>query len=188
MHWSLLPSFWLYSLPVLLRPREGLWFMEFCVLLQNLYKSGINLKTWRVIRPFYSDPTTQVRVWGELSAVIKLKRIVRQGSVLSPLLFLLVMDSLLTSLANAEAGVLIEGIYTGSLCHTDDLRSVTPSLSSLEKVDIIQAFTSANSLTLNLVISWICWLCVEIRTPEYTLSVQQSTISSTATATCLGFV
>ena len=116
---------------------------EFCVLLHHLYKSGINGKTWRVIRSFYSDPTAQVRVGSELSSVIKFKRGVRQGSVLSPLLFLLVMDSLLTFLASAEAGVSIGGIYTGSLCHADDLRSVTPSLSSLEK-QVIQAFTSAN--------------------------------------------
>ena len=163
--------------------------VEFCVLLHHLYKSGINGKTRRIIRSFYSDPTAQVKVGSELSCVIKLERGVRQGSVLSPLLFLLVMDSLLTSLANAEAGVSIGGIYTGSLCHADDLRSVTPSLSSLEKqVDIIQAFTSANSLTLNLDKLDLLAMCRDQKPPKCTLAVQQSTISSTATATCLGFV
>ena len=61
------------------------------------------------------------------------------------------MDPLLVTLANAGAGVFIGGVCTGSLCHADDLRSVTPSLSSLEKqVDIIKSFVSANSLSLNL--------------------------------------
>ena len=46
--------------------------------------------------------------------------------MLSPLLLLLVMDSLLISLANAEARVLIGGINTGSLCHADDLRLKPP--------------------------------------------------------------
>ena len=107
--------------------------VEFCVLLHHLYKSGIHGKAWRVIKSFYSNPLAQVRVGNGLSRVIKLERGVRQGSVLSPLLFLLVIDSLLVMLANAEAGVSIGGIYVGSLGHADDLRSVTPSLLSLEK-------------------------------------------------------
>ena len=102
--------------------------VEFCVLLHHLYESGINGKAWRVIRSLYSDPTAQVQLGNKLSQVIKLKRGVRQGSVLSPMLFLLVMDSLLITLANAKAGVSIKGIYTGSLCHADDLRSIAQNL------------------------------------------------------------
>lgn len=163
--------------------------VEFCVLLHHLYESGINGKAWRVIRSFYSEPTAQVRVGKQLSRVIQLKRGVRQGSVLSPTLFLLVMDSLLTTLADAEEGVSIRGIYAGSLCHADDLRSVTPSLLSLEKqVKIIQSFTSANSLTLNFNKLDLLAMSRAQNPPECILDVQQSEISSSATATCLGVV
>ena len=128
--------------------------VEFCVLLHHLYGSGINGKAWRVIKSFYSDPTAQVKVGNELTRAIRLQRGVRQGSVLSPLLFLLVMNPLLVTLANAEEGVSIRGLYTGSLCHADDLRSVTSNLSSLEKrVGIIKSYTSA--------CSWSCWQCLE---------------------------
>ena len=120
----------LHNLSMLLWPWEGLWFGGVCVLLHHLYKSGINGKAWRIIRSFYCDPTAQVRIGNELSKVIRLKRGVRQGSVLSPMLFLLVMDSLVVTLTKAQAGVSIRGINTGSLCHADDLRGVTPSLSS----------------------------------------------------------
>ena len=85
--------------------------VEYCVLLHHLFRSGINGKTWRIIRSFYTNPRAQVRSGNGLSEVINLERGVRQGSVLSPLLFLLVMDSLLIDLAHAEAGVSINGSY-----------------------------------------------------------------------------
>ena len=130
-----------------------------------------------------------MRVGNKLSQVINLKRGVRQGSVLSPMLFLLVMGSLLITYANAEAGVSIKAIYTGSLYHADDLRSIAPNLSSLEKqVDIIQSFTHAHSLTLNLDKLDLLAMSRAQKPPDCTLAVQQRAISSYATATCLGFV
>ena len=85
--------------------------VEYCVLLHHLFRSGINGKTWRIIRYFYTNPRAQVRSGNGLSEVINLERGVRQGSVLSPLLFLLVMDSLLIDLAHAEAGVSTQDPY-----------------------------------------------------------------------------
>ena len=128
-----------------------------------------------------SHQIAQVRVGSEPSRAIKLKRGVRQRSVLSPLLFLLVVDPLLVTLADTEEGVSIRGVHTGSLCHADDLRSVTSNLSFLEKqVDIIQSFTSENSLTLN--IEKLELLAMS------DLTVQQRTISSSAMASCLDVV
>ena len=102
------------------------------------------------MRSFYTSPCGQVRVGNQLSKKINLERGVRQGSVLSPMLFLLVMDSLLTELANSAAGISINGIYTGSFGHADDIRSVTPNLISLQKqADIVRSFTERYSLTLN---------------------------------------
>ena len=95
--------------------------IEYSVLLDHLYKSGVNGKTWRLIRPFYNNPSGQVRIGSQLSRAITLQRGVRQGSVLSPILFLLVMDSLLKDLTNKMAGISIEGIYAGSLCHAEVL-------------------------------------------------------------------
>ena len=82
--------------------------IEYCVLLDHLYRSGINGKAWR---SFYASPSGQIRIGNQLSRPISLYRGVRQGSVLSPILLLLVVDSLLTELANSATGIHINGLY-----------------------------------------------------------------------------
>ena len=88
--------------------------------------------TWRLIKSFYEKPTCRVRVNGKLSEQFVLQREVRQGSVLSPILFLILMDSLL---AQANRGISIKGVYTGSFGHADDVRSVAADLMSIKKQD-----------------------------------------------------
>ena len=74
----------------------------------------------------------------------------KQGSVLSPLLFLLVIDSLLEELESTGLGVSIHGHYLGSLGHADDLRGVAPNLDILEQqASIVRQFTVDNGLRLN---------------------------------------
>ena len=141
---------WFYCLLMLYDLEKAFDSVEYCVLLDHLYRSGINGRTWRLIKSFYNNPCGQVKIGNRLLRVITLQRGVKQGSVLSPMLFLLVMDSLLEDLANANSGISIKGIYTGSLGHADDLRSVTPNLHSLQKqAEIVKSFTVKNSLTLN---------------------------------------
>ena len=43
--------------------------VEYCVLLDHLYRSGINGKAWRLIRSFYHNLHGQVRIDGQLSEV-----------------------------------------------------------------------------------------------------------------------
>ena len=75
---------------------------------------------------------------------------VRQGSVLTPSLFLLLIDSLLHRLIEANVGVSLEGIYVGTLAHVDDLRSLTCNPHSSEKQAlIIHEFLTENILQLN---------------------------------------
>ena len=70
--------------------------------------------------------------------------------MLSPMLFLMVMDSVLTILQNENAGISINGMYVGSFGHADDLRSVSPSLVGIQKqASIVKSFTEMNGLKLN---------------------------------------
>ena len=71
--------------------------VEYPVLLKRLFEAGVNGKTWRLLRNWYEGARCQVRLNGALSQTFEIKKGVKQGSVLSPTLFLLVMDPLRTA-------------------------------------------------------------------------------------------
>ena len=79
-----------------------------------------------------------------------MERGVKQGAVLSPLLFLLVIDSLLVDLESSGTGALLNSVYLGSLGHADDVRSISPNIALLEQqASIVKKFTMDNGLRLN---------------------------------------
>ena len=95
----------LYTSVSLIWKRCFIYSVEYCVLLHRLFRSGVNGLAWSVILLTYI--CAQIRIGNNLSQFIKLQHGVRQGSVLSPVLFLLLMDSLLIDLATTEAGILL---------------------------------------------------------------------------------
>ena len=94
--------------------------VEYPVLLNSLAKSGISGKSWRLIKQWYTGVKSQVRVNGSTSTPFPTNRGVRQGSVLSPVLFLLVMDPLLIELKSKSCGLNVFGLDVGAFAHADD--------------------------------------------------------------------
>ena len=70
----------------------------------TLFRLGVNGKCWRLIKDWYSNTRSVVRVNNQLSESFPVKRSVKQGSVLSPTLFIAVMDSLLSFLESSGQG------------------------------------------------------------------------------------
>ena len=81
--------------------------VEYPVLLQKLFDAGVNGKLWRLLKSWYEGGSCQVKLDGKLSRHLPIGRGVRQGSVLSPALFLLVMDPLLRQLQASGLGLTI---------------------------------------------------------------------------------
>ena len=75
-----------------------------------------------------------------------MERGVQQGSVLSPMLFLVVVDPLLRQLEESGMGLSVNSFYAGSFLHADDIRTLASNVSSMEEqVAMVQDFADRTS-------------------------------------------
>ena len=73
-----------------------------------------------------------------------------QGSVLSPILFLLVMDPILLELKNRSCGPSVCGLYLGAFSHADDIRTLSTNISDCKlQINLVSEFATSQGLTLN---------------------------------------
>ncbi len=105
----------------------------------------------RLLKNCYKGGSCRVRVDGKLSGAYPVERGVKQGSLLSPALFLLVMDPLLAELQAFGLGLSVNWFYAGGFLHADDVRTLTTSEDSLQaQVALVNDFSQKNFLKLNL--------------------------------------
>jgi len=98
------------------KPLLGLYDMEKAfnsiekpILLERIYSVGVNGKLWRLLNHWYSTATARVRIDAGISNHFPISRGVKQGSVLSPTLFLIVMDRLIHLLRESNQGLSVRG-------------------------------------------------------------------------------
>ena len=106
--------------------------VEYAVLMDKLFEVGVNGKMWCLLRNWYEGGSCCIKIDGRLSATYSVGRGVKQGSVLSPAPFMLLMDPLLRELQAFGQGLSINNFYAGGFLHANDVRTLASSKESLE--------------------------------------------------------
>ena len=111
-------------------------------LLVKLRDKGVPLHIWKVIKHWYISSFTAVLWDGHPSEFVPIDQGVRQGAILSPLLYSIYVDELLDTLAASGAGAHINSLYVGAPMFADDLALVADSPTSLQSlINLVHSYT-----------------------------------------------
>ena len=107
---------------------------RFDILFEKLLDRGVPPVLLRVLIFVYQEQYAWVK-WGrEKSMLFRIQNGTRQGSVLSPTLFSVYMDELLSLLRKSGVGCYVGGVFAGAAGYADDLLLLAPSRSAMEKM------------------------------------------------------
>ena len=112
---------------------------------------------------------------GRLFGTYSIERGVKQGSVLSPAIFLLVINPLLGQLQASGVGLSVNNFYAGGLLHADDIRTLATSDESLKyQAELIKEFADQNLLKLSVSKNDIVVFSAQHSTPLSVCEVDRS--------------
>ena len=97
-----------------------------------LIDRGLCPLTARFLIQLYTNQVLRIKWSDYLSENINVSNGVKQGGILSPILFIVYMDVLLLRLKQSKVGCYIGNNFCGALGYADDVALLCPSLSSLK--------------------------------------------------------
>ena len=123
--------------------RPGLFYL--------LLKHGVPRKIFNVVSSMYGSTTNEIKITHGLSDSFEANRGVKQGDVLSPLLFNIFMNNIVDELKNANCDPInIGNMNINCLLYADDLVLLSSSSSGLQTcIDILDDFCSKWKLEVN---------------------------------------
>ena len=124
--------------------------VDYIKLFEKLLKRGMCPLTVRLLLNMYTNQKLQVK-WNDCkSAKFNVTNGVRQGGVLSPLLFSVYIDELLEKLKASGIGCYIGYQYVGALGYADDIILLCPSVAGLKKmIKICEDYATDHSIKFN---------------------------------------
>ena len=119
-------------------------------LFSKLLNNGFPMPLVRLLISWYKEQRMSVRWDSHVSDSFPTTNGVRQGGVLSPILFSLYIDDLLVKLSNLGVGCHWEGFFAGALCYADDLVLLAPSPAALRiLLRCCESFAASHNLVFN---------------------------------------
>jgi hypothetical protein len=106
--------------------QEGLW--------KRLSDLGVKGKVWRLLREWYGDTRSVVLVEGVETREFALRQGVKQGAVLSPVLYAVFVDGVVAEMKRRGLGVEEGGVWVGVLLYADDMALMARSREELQQM------------------------------------------------------
>ena len=120
-------------------------------LFQKLIDAQVPLVIIRLLMCIYRTQTANVRWKGGFSGDFPIRNGVRQGAVISPILFSFYMDNLFELLKTSGSGCIIGNYYAGCYGYADDLFFLCPSRKGLqEMLNISEKYVNEHSISFSI--------------------------------------
>ena len=101
------------------------------ILFNRLLESNFPIHLTRFFLTWYKDQRMCVRWKNAFSNSLPISNCVRQGGVLSPILFTIYIDDLLDDLRNRGVGCFWDSVFAGAMGYADDVVLLAPSPAAL---------------------------------------------------------
>jgi hypothetical protein len=98
----------------------------------KLMKRKLPIKLLKVLELLFSTAVTCVKFNGNVSKFFSLLAGVRQGGVLSPVLFAVFIDDLVLKVKDTNAGCYFSSICASIFLYADDILLISPTISGLQ--------------------------------------------------------
>ena len=124
--------------------------VDHSLLFKKLLNKDLPPAVVRILLTWYTDQKAGVMWNGSISHKFSISNGVRQGGVLSPILFTVYMDDLLADLEKLGIGCYWRHHFAGAVCYADDIALIAPSSSALRlMLQTCTQFASCHSLVFN---------------------------------------
>jgi len=124
--------------------------INYCKLFSKLMSRNIPPAHLRLLLNMYTSSVAKVSWNGILSHSFNIVNGVRQGGIISPVLFCVCLDGLLQQLYNSGVGCFIGKVFVGALSYADDVALLAPTPSAMRKMlKICEEYGSEFSVVLN---------------------------------------
>ncbi len=119
---------------VLLDASKAFDRVEYVKLFNLLLKRGLCSVIARFLAYLYTNQSLRVSWNGQCSALFTTSNGVKQGGILSPILFCVYIDELLSRLKQTKVGCYVGSLFYGALGYADDICLLAPNRNSMSQL------------------------------------------------------